>query len=40
MKNYYVEFKSFTTDKIAHTIENMSFTYNQTRAQKNIIKNY
>lgn len=39
MKNYYGEFKSFTTDKMAQSIENMSFAYNQTRAPKNIIKN-
>ncbi|WP_257942928.1 hypothetical protein [Pediococcus pentosaceus] len=40
MKNYYDEFKSLTTDKMAQSIENMTFAYNQTRVPKNIIKNY
>ncbi|WP_375710394.1 hypothetical protein [Pediococcus pentosaceus] len=34
MRNYYDEFKSLTTDKMAQSIENMTFAYNQTRVPK------
>lgn len=34
MKNYYDEFKSLTTDKMAQSIEDMTFAYKQTRVPK------
>ncbi|WP_253956492.1 hypothetical protein [Pediococcus pentosaceus] len=34
MRNYYDEFKDLTTDKMAQSIENMTYAYKQTRVPK------